>query len=375
MGLPQFPDVIGFYENNIYISSQVNPRGFISPVNDFALNFYKFKLEGDFKEGNRTIYKIKVIPKRLYEPLFSGDIYIVDEDWSIHSLNLTVTKKSNMELIDTLRIEQVYLPLQPDLWVIKQQVLYPTIKIFGFDFAGSFVTVYNDQKANQPAPDSIFNEKIVSEYDRNANKKDTAYWVNARPVPLLEDEHKDYFIKDSLRLIFEDPHYKDSMRRRANRFKPQAMLINGYHYTGKGEQFYLRTNALLTGLANYNTIEGLNISPKFFTSYRIDSTHSLTGTFALRYGFENTHFNAIGRINYIQSRKDWLGKYWSVGVEAGKYVFQFNPNNPLQALYNTISTLFYRKNYLKIYERWNGNLYFTKNQGTGLRITSSSSAR
>lgn len=367
MGVPKFPDVISFYENNIHISSQLNPRGFVSPLNDFAFNFYKFRLEGDFKEGNHTIYKINVMPKRLYEPVFSGNIYVVDEDWSLHSLDLTVTKKSNMELIDTLRIEQVYLPLQRDLWVIKQQVLYPTIKIFGFDFTGSFVTIYNDQKVNEPAPDSIFNEKVISEYDAGANKKDTTYWSAARPVPLLEEEAKDFQDKDSLRQRFERPEYIDSVRRRFNRPKVSSLIIGGYTYRGKDDKFLLRTNALLTGLANYNTIEGLNIAPKFSLAWSLDSANSITGTAALRYGFENGHFNAIGRINYVHSDRDWRTKYWSAGVEAGKYVFQFNPNNPLDALYNTISTLFYRRNYLKLYERWNGYLHFTKNHGNGFR--------
>jgi len=369
LGVPRFPDVISFYENNVYISSQVNPRGFVSPLNDFAFNFYKFRLVGDFQEGGRTIYKINVTPKRLYEPLFKGDIYVVDEDWSLHSLDVTATKKSSMELIDTLRISQVYLPLQSDLWVIKQQVLYPVLKIFGFGLAGSFVTVYNNQKVNEPAPDSIFKKNVISEYDQNANKKDTSYWASVRPVPLLQEESRDYVEKDSLRLRFEDPRYVDSMRRRSNRFRPANLLVNGYYFRGRESAFTLRTNSVLSGLVNYNTIEGVNVAPKFLTTYHSDSATSLRGVFALRYGFENAHFNAIGRVDYIRKRKDWIGKFWSVGVEAGKYVFQFNPNNPLDAIYNTISTLFYRRNYLKLYERWNGYLHVAKNHGTGFSWT------
>lgn len=365
MGVPRFPDVISFYENNIFISNQVNPRGFISPLNDLALSFYEFRLVGDFKEGEHTVYKINVSPKRQYEPLFSGDIYIVDNHWSIHSLDLTVTKKANMELLDTLRIKQVYLPLQSDLWVVKQQVLYPALKILGFDFAGSFVTVYNNQKVNDPAPDSIFNSKVVSEYDRGANKQDSAYWTTLRPVPLLDDEVKDYLEKDSLRLVFDDPRYKDSVRRKGNRLKPGAFLMSGYSYRGKEDRFTLRTNALLSGLVNYNTVERVNVAPKIFTNYRIDSSNSLQGKFSVRYGFANTHFNAIGRINYVHEDPQWRSRSWKLGLEGGKYVFQFNPNNPLEALYNTLSTLLYRQNYFKIYERWNANLYFGRNHGTG----------
>ncbi len=40
-----FPSVINLYQNNVQVfSNQLNPRGFISPVADGALNYYKFKL-------------------------------------------------------------------------------------------------------------------------------------------------------------------------------------------------------------------------------------------------------------------------------------------------------------------------------------------
>lgn len=367
VGTSQFPEVISFYQNNVQISNRINPRGFISPLNDFAFNFYDFKLEGDFKEGGYTIYKIRVTPKRLYEPLFTGDIYIVDEDWSLHSLNLMVTKKSNAELVDTMQIAQVYLPLKKDIWVIKQQVLFPTIKIFGFDLTGDFVTVYDNQKVNEAVPDTVFDKKVVSEYDKKANKKDTSYWTDVRPIPLLEDEQKDYIKKDSLRILFESPEYKDSIRRVGNKPNAMSAIVNGYDYTGKGSHFTLHTNALLTGLVNYNTIEGVNVAPKFFLGYEIDSFSRLYGAVAMRYGFENRHFNSIGKVNYLHGKRGWLGNYWSVGVEAGKYVFQFNPHNPLSGLYNSISTLFYRKNYLKLYERWEGKIMFLKDYGTGFK--------
>jgi hypothetical protein len=371
LGFSQFPPVISFYQNNIKISDRMTPRGLISPVNDLALAYYSFKLEGDFKEGEHTIYKIRVTPKRAFEPLFEGFIYIVDEEWAIHSLNLKATKRSNIDVLDTLRIEQVYLPLTQDTWIIKQQVLYATLKIFGFDLGGYFATVYNGQKVNQSMPDTIFKDKLVSVYDRTANKKDTSWWTNVRPVPLEGEESNDYLVKDSLRIRFEDPRYIDSMRRRRNRLKPTALLLTGYSFTGRKEVFSLRTNALLTGLLNYNTIEGVNVAPRLFGNYNVDSTHSVSGTVAARYGFENQHFNAIGRVMYNVRSKDWIGRQWSVGVEAGKYVFQLNPNNPIGALYNTISTLFYRKNYLKLYERWNGTLLFSKNYGTGMKWNAS----
>lgn len=365
LGISRFPEVIGFYENNIRISSGINSSGFISPLSDAAFNHYKFRLLGDFKEENHTIYKIQVSPKRSFAPLFSGTVYIVDEHWALHSLDLLLTKQSALEMMDTLSIRQLYLPLEKGLWVIKQQVIYPTLKILGIDLTGNFLTVYDKQRANEPVPDSLFEGKVISEYDKTANKKDDGFWAQQRPVPLLPEEKKDYLLKDSLRIIRENPVYKDSVRRRENKPRPTDFIINGYHFNGKENAWYLQTNALLTGLANYNTIEGANIAPKVSAAWNLDSSQALKGKLALRYGFANTHFNAISGIEYLRNDKEWLGKHWSAGIEAGKYVFQFNPNNPLEGLYNTISTLFYRQNYLKLYERWNGSVYFSKNYGNG----------
>ena len=72
------PRFFNFYDNNIFIGDNLNPRGFISPIADNAISHYKYKFEGDFFEDGRTISKIKVIPRRKYEPLFSG--YTEDTD-------------------------------------------------------------------------------------------------------------------------------------------------------------------------------------------------------------------------------------------------------------------------------------------------------
>ena len=116
LGFDQLPSVITFYENNINILDNMNPRGFISPISNNALNYYRYKYQGEFKEGGYTINKIKVIPKRAYEPLFEGTIYIVDGDYAIHCLSMLLTKRSGMSVFDTMRIDQIFLPLKEDTW-------------------------------------------------------------------------------------------------------------------------------------------------------------------------------------------------------------------------------------------------------------------
>lgn len=366
LGFSQFPSVINFYANSIDISEQLNPRGFISPVSDRAFSYYKFKLEGDFKEGDHTIFKIKVTPKRDYEPLFEGILYIVDEDWAIHSLNMLVTKKNSLEFLDSFRIQQLYLPLSKDQWVIKQQVYYPSIKLFGFDAIGHFVTVYDNQKINQPIPDTIFNnKKLVSIYDKTAINKDSNYWNESRPVPLEADEQKDYKVKDSTRHYYESPAYIDSIRRMENKPRAMNLLLSGYTYNTKSYKTNIITNSSLTGLINYNTVEGWNTAPKVWIQRNIDTFHRLNIVAAARYGFQNMHFNAIGKIGYTIYDKAWRTRSSTFEVEGGKYVFQFNPYNPIQPLYNSIASLFYRQNYLKLYERLDAAIGYKRNLGNG----------
>lgn len=367
MGSSRLPTIISFYENNINIFSEINPRGFVSPVSDNALHFYKYKYEGEFREGGYTINKIKVTPKRLYEPLFEGTIYIAEDDWVIHSLDMTVTQKNSLEFLDTVHIKQTHLPLRKDTWIIKSQLFYPTIKIFGFDIAGYYLTVYNNQKVNEPMPDSLFENKIVSTYDKMANKRDTSYWTETRPIPLEEDESRDYKVKDSTKAKLESPEYKDSMRRRGNTISPTALLTSGISYDSKEYRHQISTNAVLNlydGLVNYNTVEGINVAPKIWWTNKRKDGNRIMGTVAARYGFSNTHFNAIGRFSYQKRDKEWRERYWELGAEGGKYVFQFNPD-AIYPLYNTFSTILYGQNYMKLYERWTGSLFFQRDYGNG----------
>jgi len=88
-----FPQIFSFYSNIIKIGEGLNPRGFISPISDNALHYYKYKFEGTFYENGKEVNRIKVIPKRKYEPLFSGYISITENDWRIYSTELFLFKK------------------------------------------------------------------------------------------------------------------------------------------------------------------------------------------------------------------------------------------------------------------------------------------
>ncbi|HMG68825.1 MAG TPA: DUF5686 family protein, partial [Chitinophagaceae bacterium] len=54
------PEIYSFYDDNLKIGSNLNPRGFISPISTHALNYYRYKFEGSFFEDGKEINHIKV---------------------------------------------------------------------------------------------------------------------------------------------------------------------------------------------------------------------------------------------------------------------------------------------------------------------------
>ncbi len=361
------PRVRSFYNNNVSFGENLNPRGFVSPIAENALNYYRYKLEGAYFEDGREISHIKVIPKRTYEPLFSGYIDIVADDWRIHSVQLLLTKASQMEVIDTLRVEQLYRPLNKEVWYISSQVIYPAVRFLGFDAYGSFVNIYSDFTV-EPVFDKKTFDNTILKYTDSSNKKTAEYWEKARPVPLMADEVKDYKRKDSLEIVRKDPRYMDSLDKKRNEFRPlQALLFEQtFTYQRSRTTFSFRP---LTELVGFNPAEGFYINPDVTWTKRLDTTSfsrkSIAISPVLRYGFTNKHFNAHIGIVYKSGKRNAV----TLSIAGGKRIFQFFNNSPVGQRGNSISSLMSEDNRMKFYEAAFLRGSYRQALGNGLFIT------
>jgi hypothetical protein len=376
-----FPTFINFYNNNVKVlTEKFNPRGFVSPIADGALNYYRYKYLGSFYEDGKEINKIKVIPKRKFEPLFSGIINIVDGQWRIHSLDLILTKTSQLEILDTLQIKQIQVPVSDNVWQTKDQTVYFTVSFFGIEAVGYFLNVYNKYDINPVFPKKYFNN-VVIKFDTSVNKKTRKYWDSLRPVPLEPEELKDYAIKDS---IFKYRHdslwtkrYTDSLRRNQEKFTITKLLYQGIthrSYANKNITF-IRVNPLLRDF-EYNTVEGLAINEEALITSSVFKNKELV-SFAphLRYGFNNKHVNAWGSLrlrknNKINDDNLYGGSFdrqtWE--ILGGKRISQFNNENPILPIDNEIYTLLSKKNYMKIYENYFFELKYFRRMENGLVV-------
>ncbi|MDB5232745.1 MAG: hypothetical protein JWN76_3550 [Chitinophagaceae bacterium] len=359
------PQIISFYSNTIDMGRSINPRGFISPISDNALNFYNYKYAGSFYENGILINRISVTPKRKYEPLFQGYLNIIENEWRLYSIQLQLVKEQQMQLADTIKIEQLYIPLE-DKWVISQQVIYPSVKIFGFDAYGSFVQVYRDFNMHPKFASSFFDNTILK-FEDSANKKPVQYWDTIRPVPLQKDELADYHKKDSLEQLRKSPHYLDSLDKVRNKVSIPGLLLTGLNFSHERKKTNLRIDPLLD-MINFNTVEGaaVDLSPTYTKRGAGRKSFSVTPNF--RYGFSNEHFNA-----HISARYNYGKKYLnSISVSAGSKVFQFFNEQPITPRRNTISTLLYHQNPMKIYEAGYAKLGYSKGLDKGFSYTISS---
>lgn len=364
------PQFFSFYKENIQIGNRDNPlnqRGFISPLADNAISLYRFRFKGAFIEDGILINKIQVTPRRKYEPLFTGFINIVENDWRIHSLELYLTKESQMELIDTLRIQQQYVPASAEVWTIRSQVIYPSAKIAGFDAHGSFFNFYSKFNVKPSFSKQDFTSTLLK-YIEDANKKDDSYWDAARPVPLMADEIHDYKRKDSLELIKQDKSYIDSVDKATNKISFFNAILFGKTFQATTRRTTLDVQPL-PEIISFNIVEGVVVNTGFDWSKRLEenpySRKRLTLSPNLRYGFLNKHFNAHLKVKYDFGRKYTT----SAMLSGGKRVFQFN--NPINVgpRRNTLATLLGNRNLMLFYEAWYLRGSYIKGIGSGLTWT------
>ena len=368
-----FPFFVNFYRNNVALfSGNVNPRGFVSPVADGAFHYYQFRFEGSFFENGKMIDRIRVTPRRKNEPLFDGYIQIVDEEWRIHSLNLSTNKSQGLDLLDTIRVTQIHSEIDKDIYKTANQVVTIAARFFGFDVTGDFLNVYTNYNLDPGFKKGFFN-RILMKYDTAFNKRDSSYWSTIRPVPLEPDEKRDFVFKDSVKRADRDSlrskRYVDSLRRAQKPISPEQFIRGGVtrnFYSTAGWSTYRFEPFLLRGI-EYNTVEGVVLIANQSLSIR-----PRTGKkeyeigWNTRYGFSNGHLNSYGSFTIRNREEGFRNRY--LQFSGGKRLLQFNRENPIDAFTNSIYTLLNKRNYMKLYEAWFGKAEYNNRFESGLRL-------
>ena len=402
-------------------TSFYSPKSFgdmISPLSPSSLAYYKFKYEGDFKENGQLVNKIRVIPKSQGENVFSGVINIIENSWYIHSLDLKFKDDNTSN-----NVKIIYSPFK-EVWLPVSYAFRSDFDAFGFSGFFNYVTnvrnynvsvnekyhqkpVVIDEKIDKAEAIALKSEKVNAktslkqkeitrkqlekflkssekedkkerktkgedvalvrsysiEVDTLFKKRTSDFWNIERQVPLTDFEIKGYAQADSISKANEGQYKKDSIKNLPV-FKI-AHIITGKTYNyGKRDDlyaFYPRSLTYTSPLAQIplldfvNTVDGyyLQAGIKYETRNKLISRTSLYGNFKYAIGRQALNFD-LGYVNFQ------INKNQSFEIKAGRNVQQFNANNPISTLTNTVYTMLGEENYMKIFQKDFASLEYRK---------------
>lgn len=382
--------------------------GTISPLSPKAFSYYRFEYLGTFKDRDYEISRIKVIPRSRGDNVVEGTLNIVENTWSIHSLDLHLTR-----LGMGISMKAVCAPIEDKAWLPVSHQFTIDGKFFGFEFEYHYLTALSDykitlnpkvyvekvevidekkdkerakeirktQKTNlaQKESDTTLStlqkrlasgeeitrkelKTLIKEYekeerrrlkepevvsdvvfkiDSGAYKKDSAYWALIRPVPLTKEEIKGYEKTDSLASLQRAREAGDTLKSSKHKgFQPWDLIIGDNYRIAPHTNF-----RIYTPLTGFNTVEGFNLIYKLALGTVVQDTHKtrIILTPAVRYAFSREKFSGYGNLT-IRNRK------FQFEAEGGRYIRQFNGDEPILPVVNTFTTLFLEKNLMKLYE-------------------------
>ncbi|WP_425390292.1 DUF5686 and carboxypeptidase regulatory-like domain-containing protein [Ekhidna sp.] len=359
-------------------------REFVSPIAPQSFLFYDFEWLGFFEENGKLINKIKVIPKRSTDPVFEGIVYIVEDEWRFHTIDLFVTKARGLEFIDSLKINQVFAPTEYDIWMPISQKYSFRFGAFGFKGSGYYIGVYSnyevepnyeayrkadlyEQKFGEKEEKDLFVEKDftpeVLVVEEGSNERDTTYWRNIRPVPLTTVEAEDYQVKDSIRLVKESVPYKDSVDAERNKITLGKIFLSGFTHFNSVEEKYWSLPAVIS-IFQFNTVEGFvpEIQPTIWK--QIDGRTKYWIRPAIRYGFSNEKFNAKLEGSYRKLDNKFTRFY----AGGGRYISQFDESESITPFINSYVTLVNGENFMKIFQKSFGYFRYQQEVKNGILL-------
>lgn len=377
----------------------------ISPLSPKAFAYYRFTYDGYFREGGYVINKILVTPRSRGDDVFEGTLYIVDDLWSIHSLDLTMFK-----LGIRFRIEQVYNPINDLAWLPVSHQFHITGTFFGFDFEYNYLATLSDYQItlnpDLNIPVTVIDEKVekekaaevkqktkteqtleklagsqevtrkdlrklMREYEKEemeelefpeiisnisiktdsttAYHNDSVFWTNMRPVPLTAYEIRGYSTMDSIQVADKEQQKADTTKDGRPRKNRKVRLIdpivgNSYKLGAKSRLVIESPLATL----GYNTVEGFNAAYDIYYTRRYDN---------------GIRFNTGPMLRYSLARQKLLPMWYAdlqygegdtrshARLEAGRYVQQLNRQEPIHPHVNTGYALLLKESYLKLFEK------------------------
>ena len=401
----------------------------VSPLSPQAFSYYNFRYIGSSFQGNYSINKIEIIPKRKSQQVLAGTIFVIEDLWCLHSVDLT-----NENLAGKIRVRELYIPVQEEVWMPVSHQIDIDLQIFGIraDAGYSSSVKYLDVKPNENlqkpndistgyagryVPDTSLTktgkeinrilqkeeltnrdmvrvarlmekesvksrsdtisksleikDNTVQTVEKDAGKKDSAFWAGIRPIPLSETEIRSLQINDSIKAEREGLRRPENdtivagNRKKTNKPGKTIRYIFLGH-TWSDTTGFSFTNGGLINLRSlsFNTVDGFIYGIDFRINKRFKDQSSLGIYPDFRYAFSREKLMWRVNVNYYIAGM----KPKQLFLRTGMTSKDINTGSGINPLINSFTTLLMKKNYLKVYESSYLTLGFEAEIINGLKL-------
>lgn len=381
--------------------------GMVSPLSPQAFKFYRFVYEGFSSSNNVNICKIKIIPRQASTELYTGEIYIVEDAWTLYSVNL-----SNENTFGKIDFKQMFTPLVDDAWLPVSYSISASGSILGlsgsFNYNGSVkysdvvvnkdiirpallkplasldMTISNQPRTTKKLKNQKFLEEVAKKeklsnrdmikmarimkeeaksdtiktnsfeikdnttylIEKDAKLKDSAYWNTNRPIPLTLSERKALKV-DTVKIENEK---NDSTKKESSKFiKALGGVVFGKSAKIGADSSITIGYGGLIGFKEiqYNTVDGVNYQQNISFQWQIDSIHKLEIHPEIGYAFARNTFLWDFRSSYSYAPL----KRGYIEFEMGSQSTDYNQENGIKPFVNSAYTLLGRQNFEKLFDR------------------------
>ncbi len=256
---------VNIYDNNINIID----IQFTSPLSYLAPTFYRFYIIDTVEVNGRECIDLAFIPANKQDFGFVGDLFITnDTNYTVVKVDMSIVDQINMNWVEDLKIEQEF-ELADSIWILNKDKMVIDFRITkkGMGFFGRKNTFYTNHVFNTPRDPNIYSTSEKVKDDEDVFFKDDAFWAEARPVPLEEQELAIYQMIDTIQVI---PAFRNAM-------DILRLVMTGYYTFGPFDA------GPISGVYSFNDIEGGRIRLGGETNLKFHKQLNLEGT--IIYGF------------------------------------------------------------------------------------------
>lgn len=163
---------------------------FTSPIGKDAISFYRFYIEDTVYVDHDLCYHLQFLPNNQQDFGFRGELYVLaDSSLHVKRCNLTIPKRSDVNFVENLRVQQEYRKLPNGEWALSVDDMIVEMKLTKFLSKALVIrTTRLDDYAFDELPKQLFKGKTRDRREANAQMRDEAFWNRYRSVELTKSE-------------------------------------------------------------------------------------------------------------------------------------------------------------------------------------------